>query len=1307
MNFSFLISLLTLFLSAPNACYDKCKNQSNYEACLCDCLFEEANDLRNQQQFDQAIDHLKAVDALCPDRNAQAVIDSIYQTHRIWLYKDGAFAVGTPLGEPITDYKYHNPEPFKYGYAIYQNSIGRYFIVDVYGKEISQAEGYDGIIKADGGLLVALSKTYSYDVLNQYNPKGVFKIYLFPKYTDGWEFGKWVEALGLASKYDKAYPYHNPFSDERNIPNVLARKFGDLLVIEEDGKKGVIGKSMQYVIPPQFQRIEALNYSRFFVQKNDKWSLIASNGNILTTQEYDRLNLIAELELDGIRNYKVLDIHDNLLIAELNGKFGLIDSLGCVKAPLKYDVIRNFANKLARIKLEGVWGFINWEGEEIITPQYDEVQPFYKGVGIFRKGTKWGLINTDGEEVIAAKFDELRRLYKLSSYKKSGFRELMEARLGGKWGLINTAGKMVTPLQYDSIYPFKDGLAYLTANGKWGLVDNLGEVLVPTKYQGVKLFSDQSFGLVKYKMDDFWGLIDLAGRERTVAKFNDIKPLGRGIAAVKIGSKWGLMDRQGRELIMPLYDQIQDGGEGMVFLKSGEFWGMVNSQGEIISSPKYSGIKILQSGHAGYKMNGKWGLFHKKGAKILPPIYEELYNTHTHLLKVRSGGLWGLIDTIGTEIATPRYEQVSSLKKVGFKVQLGKKWGILDKNGKEIVPPTYNAIGNVRQSMVPVQLRSQWGLIDTCGQEIIIPKYKYNEIISIHSSFYNMNYQDSLATFLLTHGTYQNNQIGYDMVPKMEGFVFNGSTIGGFQSGNHWGLVNNKGEITVPPKYDGIAYSSQENLVRVRWNGKYGYIDTSGVVRIPTQFNQLGSFRKGLIAFQEEDKWGWLDTSGIVIIPPKYDRVGNFSSGMATFEQNTKWGFVNRIGQEVCLPKYDQIDYFRYGLAAVKVGDKWGFVNRYGQEVIKPSYDKVGRCNVVKGAVTVQWRNKWGLFDSTGMEILPVDYDHIGNGRSGMTKMRKGNKWGFANIHGSIIAPSYDEVKDFHEDLAAFKSDTLWGFIDKVGREVIPAQYHAVKHFVDGVAQVMLAGKWGIVDTAGTTVVPFKYGGMNDYGESRSIVRLDDKWGAIDQYGKEVIPCKHEAMETLIEKEDRGFNNLREFFTGGFIKARVFNERIYSRRVGKWSLIDRHGRSIVDEKYDNIYSFSEGLFQVRHNRKYGLIDTLGQEIIPPILDGIKQIGFGRYQISIDGKIGIFFEANKELIFPEYDDIRDLYKPWVMVQKEGKWGWVDHSGNIKIPCRFDAIAPFDETDKAWVFQFGHSFQINRKGDMIWQPTQKDD
>ena len=81
----------------PNRCSEPCGDQID---CLCRCLLDKAQKLRWEEKFDEAILNLRPIVSLCPEWKAQDIIDSIYQENRIWIYRDGAYAIATPLAAP-------------------------------------------------------------------------------------------------------------------------------------------------------------------------------------------------------------------------------------------------------------------------------------------------------------------------------------------------------------------------------------------------------------------------------------------------------------------------------------------------------------------------------------------------------------------------------------------------------------------------------------------------------------------------------------------------------------------------------------------------------------------------------------------------------------------------------------------------------------------------------------------------------------------------------------------------------------------------------------------------------------------------------------------------------------------------------------------------------------------------------------------------------------------------------------------------------------------------------------------------------
>jgi hypothetical protein len=65
-------------------------------------------------------------------------------------------------------------------------------------------------------------------------------------------------------------------------------------------------------------------------------------------------------------------------------------------------------------------------------------------------------------------------------------------------------------------------------------------------------------------------------------------------------------------------------------------------------------------------------------------------------------------------------------------------------------------------------------------------------------------------------------------------------------------------------------------------NGKlWGYIDKSGAVRIPLQYEDAGPFSEGMARVRKDGKWGYIDRSGNVALRPTFETASDFSEGLA------------------------------------------------------------------------------------------------------------------------------------------------------------------------------------------------------------------------------------------------------------------------------------------------------------------------------------------------------------------------------------------------------------------------------------------
>lgn len=298
---------------------------------------------------------------------------------------------------------------------------------------------------------------------------------------------------------------------------------------------------------------------------------------------------------------------------------------------------------------------------------------------------------------------------------------------------------------------------------------------------------------------------------------------------------------------------------------------------------------------------------------------------------------------------------------------------------------------------------------------------------------------------------------------------------------------------------------------------KYGFMDSSCHLVIPTQYDQAMDFSEGLAAVKIGDKWGYIDQSGSLVIPPKFAGAWFFSDGLATVkldEQSPLWGFIDRMGNLVIQAQFGMPLQFSEGLVA-------GY------------WEKNKILNVPLG-----YMDKSGKYvvrlDAAGFEIEFLLEFSDGLARVSMLPQHPDgsvgpSKYGFIDHSGKWVIPrSFVAADDFHDGLAAASGkDGSWGYIGKVGKFVIPPRFEAASEFSEGLAAVRIRGRWGWIDKTGDMVIPPKFE-ADEVGTFRSgmaMINHNRKIGYINAKGEMVIPQTldfgSEFVEGIAQLEDR------------------------------------------------------------------------------------------------------------------------------------------------------------------------------------------
>jgi hypothetical protein len=229
-----------------------------------------------------------------------------------------------------------------------------------------------------------------------------------------------------------------------------------------------------------------------------------------------------------------------------------------------------------------------------------------------------------------------------------------------------------------------------------------------------------------------------------------------------------------------------------------------------------------------------------------------------------------------------------------------------------------------------------------------------------------------------------------------------------------FGYMDKYQKLVIPPQFDD-AERFMRGKAKVRNGSRTFYIDKTGR-EITTFTAPKNNFSDGLAVFQNEEsgKCGFIDKTGIIRVPIIYDEAYKFSEGLAAVKLKQKYGYVDKTGKEVIPIMYEMVGGFYEGFAAVQLLGKWGYIEKTGKPIALPQYNMAYPFR--EGLAAVKMNNKYGFIDQTGKEVIPIVYTQTKGGFSqGLAAVRQeGGLWGFINKEGKVVIPfKYDSADNF------------------------------------------------------------------------------------------------------------------------------------------------------------------------------------------------------------------------------------------------------------------------------------------------------
>lgn len=332
-----------------------------------------------------------------------------------------------------------------------------------------------------------------------------------------------------------------------------------------------------------------------------------------------------------------------------------------------------------------------------------------------------------------------------------------------------------------------------------------------------------------------------------------------------------------------------------------------------------------------------------------------------------------------------------------------------------------------------------------------------------------------------------------------------------------WGMLSLNGTAAIAATYQECKNFS-EGLAPVKFNNKWGYINTKNEVVIPFVFDRARHFYEGYASVQkiidgeDEGKWGIIDKDGTPITGFKYKFIVWFSEGRAGVCKTNRFTCVDDIGSELFEPTYKMISPYENGYAlALEPDNEHTLIDKQGNKVLS-SFDDLKRYK--EGLIGASKNGLYGFVDITGKTIIPFMYQEVVEGfENGFCCVKLDDRYGFINKIGQtvvpfvfkeVVTPNKWPIQLFQNNLVVVSLDIRRGFIrldNKVGQGYTPPPSrpkYDVKKFLNS---------FGIIRTEdGEVILPFKYSDIRPFKDGLAKVSLGTKTGYVDAQGKWAIP---------------------------------------------------------------------------------------------------------------------------------------------------------------------------------------------------------
>lgn len=656
---------------------------------------------------------------------------------------------------------------------------------------------------------------------------------------------------------------------------------------------------------------------------------------------------------------------------EVDGKMGLRDANGNVVIPPTYDALGwsegpfSVVGQVTGYKSSGRWGIIAVNNRAITEATYTGLIPAEGNLILAYKRLPGssrfmaGCLDTSGKEVIPFRYEGLTI---------NAMRGIVYVRSGNgyKYGLIDLHDRPLIPIIYNQIQ-FLGGMRYAVQDTtqRFALFNEQGKQLTGFLFDDITQFRN-NYAVVYQK--GYQGIIDRNGLLRVSPSYTTIQLEDNGQARGRKQNQWTILDGKNTTLQTVQYDSIFPLGDDRFGIRKGAGIVVASNKFREITPTRFNAIRTFDNHRAVVTLNGRQGLIDNSGTFVVPAEYRALQQQEHHIFAQQPDGRWIMLDSTGAVLTARSYDRIESFNGTLFTVLNDRRYGLIDATGKERVRCVYDSVLQHADGKLVVRFHGDYGIIDFNENWLTAPTAGRQYLVAPD----RLLTKKGSTTYLMTYGGeiiyFTGNQV------RVAGNLLEETT----SDGGTW-KIDMEGRIVsrqLPPvdPFEEV-FEESEGLRGIKKDGKFGFVDNQGRLRIANRYEGIKPFGEGLAAVKILGRWGFVNHAERIAVQPVYDDVGQFVSGLAIVMQKGQYGLIGKSGDVVLPIRYDRIERLPSGRFELTSGDNKGLADKDGRLVFAPRYTAVQ--DVDNGYVIVSRTGRCGLVTLNGVSTIPMIYDHI------------------------------------------------------------------------------------------------------------------------------------------------------------------------------------------------------------------------------------------------------------------------------------------------------------------------------------------